>query len=365
MTDYLDEFKERIREKSDDELLAMLMKPDEYAVEAQAAIKREVMRRGRHTDYVNRLPDELLLKLAAESPENEPPEYIDASQAEIRRRGGKESLTEKFNELQEPVEGKFRKVKVAPLDRYGQYRGEGHIQLLPEGLKINGRHVLTMGARWGIGLGLFFGSLILTAAATGGGGYCAPGFIPIYFLVEYFLLKREEILVPYSKITRLGGDERHALIGIEFDGEPNCSPVALHTSKWESVLAGLQQRTTGAAGPQVRAVIIRADGVKVEAAEPGAEAAEVPSKIVNPWSKSKLTARSILVGIGFFFLFYLCCSVLMMIIFAITGIGSVPEIRNIVLRVVVWVLLFFIPTIPTYYMTRRYRRKKSKLVVSS
>jgi len=365
MTDYLEEFKEKVREKTDDELQAMLKKPDEFAVEAQAAVKQEVLRRGNHTDYVQSLPDELLLKLAAESPDNEPPEYIDAAQAELMRRGGKETLTDKFNEPQEQVTGKFRKVKVSPIDRYGQYRGEGSIQLIPEGLKINGRHVFTMGSRWGIGLGLFFGSLILSTAVTGGAGYCAPGFIPIYFLVEYFLLKREELLVPYSKITRLGADERHALVGIEFDGEPNCTPVALHTPNWKSVLAALQQRISGAAGPQVQAVITNADGVQVDATETGADESSAPPKVIKPWSKSKLTTRTILVGIGFFFLFYLCCSTLMMIFFALFGISSILEIQSIPLRVVIWILLFLATMIPTYFMTRRYRRKKSKLVVSS
>ena len=365
MTDYLGEFKEKTHEKTDDELLAMLMNPGEYAVEAQAAIKHEVSRRGKHPDYVHSLPDELLLKLAAESPENEPPEYIEAAQTEIARRGGKETLTKIFHEPQEPVTGKFRKVKVSPFDRHGQYRGEGSIQLIPEGLKISGRHVFTMGARWGIGLGLFFGSLILTVAATGGGGYCAPGFIPIYFLVEYFLLKREEILVPYSKIKRLGADERHALVGIEFEGEPNCTPVALHTPNWKSVLAALQQRISGAAGPQVQAVITNADGVQVDATETGADESSTPPKVIKPWSKSKLTTRTVLVGIGFFFLFYFCCSTLMMIIFALSGISSILEIQSIPLRVVIWVLLFLAAMIPTYLMTRRYRRKKSKLVATN
>jgi len=142
----------------------------------------------------------------------------------------------------QPVSGKFRKVKMDPITLTGRYRGNGSLQLTPEGLQVSGRHVFSLGTRWAIGLGIFFGSLILSIAATGGAGYCAPGFIPIYFLMEYFLLKREDILVPYSDITQLAVAGQSSLIGIDFKGHSQASPVFMETSAWNSLLTAIQQK---------------------------------------------------------------------------------------------------------------------------
>ncbi|MFC2160286.1 type II secretion system protein GspG [Acidobacteriota bacterium] len=144
------------------------------------------------------------------------------------------------------VGGKFRKVRINPIVTTGRYRGKGSLQLTPGGLQISGRHVFSIGFRWVIGLVIFFGSLILSTAMTGGAGYCAPGFIPIYFLVEYLILKQEEILVPYSDITRLVGDSQNSLIGIDFKGQPQSSPVFMETPAWSPLLIALQQKVPSA-----------------------------------------------------------------------------------------------------------------------
>ncbi len=283
--------------------------------------------------------------------------------------------------ISEPVTGKFRKVRVDPIKRIGQYRGKGSLQLTPEGLKISGRHVMTMGARWGIGLGLFFGTLILSMALTEGNGYCAPGFIPIYFLVEYFLLKREELLVPYSKITAIGGDAKHTLVGIEFEGEPNCSPVVFSTPQWKALLQGVKQKTslqedvaeqedatvlpTEIALPRetAQAAEVDKDGTQVQAGEAEQESLEVHVKETKPWSRSKLLIRSTFAGIGWYFLFYLITTFLLVGIFSLAGIKGIPGIPNLILRIIVTILLFLIPAIPTYFLTRRYYRKKIELIV--
>jgi len=167
---------------------------------------------------------------------NDDVKYMDAKSPETP---GSES-----QEIQvQPVSGKFRKVKMDPITLTGRYRGRGSLQLTPEGLQVSGKHVFSLGARWAIGLGIFFGSLILSIAATGGAGYCAPGFIPIYFLMEYFLLKRENILVPYSDITQLVVASQSSLIGIDFKGNPQTSPVFIETSAWNSLLTAIQQKT--------------------------------------------------------------------------------------------------------------------------
>jgi hypothetical protein len=256
-------------------------------------------------------------------------------------------------EIPGPVAGKFRRVRVNPIQRVGQYRGTGSFELTPEGLKISGRHVLSPGARWGIGLGLFFGSLILSSAITGGSGYCAPGFIPIYFLVEYFVLKREEILVPYSEITRIGGDAKHSLVGIQFESEPFRTPAVLSSPRWKPIYLGLKQ------------VVSVEEDSPAQRSKIDENSSQVEAVAFKPWSKSKLITRSVFVGTGWYFLFYLLNSFLLMEIFSITGIGTIPEIRNLILRILVIILRLFIPGIPTYFLTRRYYRKKSDLMAQA
>ena len=142
----------------------------------------------------------------------------------------------------QPITVKFRKIKMDSINLTGRYRGTGSLQLMSEGLRISGKHVFSLGARWAIGLGIFIGSLILSIAATGGAGYCAPGFIPIYFLMEYFILKREDILIPYSDITQLAVASQSTLIGIDFKGNPQTSPVFMETPAWNSLQAAIQRK---------------------------------------------------------------------------------------------------------------------------
>ena len=138
--------------------------------------------------------------------------------------------------------GKFRKVAVRPITVKGRYRGKGIMQIDEQGIKIFGRHVFSLGARWGIALGIFFGSLIITMAMTGGAGYFAPGLIPLYFLMEYGILKRENISIPYSALKGYAADPRGNLIAVTFEGSTLCTPAVLRTENWREVLRTLREK---------------------------------------------------------------------------------------------------------------------------
>jgi hypothetical protein len=123
------------------------------------------------------------------------------------------------------TEGKFRKARISALGakQYGMYRGQGRLTVDAEGIKIEGRHVKSLNARWGIGLALVIGSLILTA------GKLILGIIPVYFLLEYAILDRENISIPWSGVRKYAFD-KHKQIALEFDGPPWTSPSVMRAA---------------------------------------------------------------------------------------------------------------------------------------
>jgi hypothetical protein len=145
--------------------------------------------------------------------------------------------------------GKFRKVRFKSLGAYGQFRGEGQLSVGEEGLTIVGRHVKPLGSRWAMALGIFFLSLVLSFAASGGTAWLAPGLIPLYLFVEYVWLEREERKVSWSDVTRFTTDPAQELLAIEFQGPRWTSPVVLRTGRWREVAGWLRQRVPGGEVP--------------------------------------------------------------------------------------------------------------------
>src|SRR5205809_125672 len=90
--------------------------------------------------------------------------------------------------------GKFVKVFVRGMRKHGQYRGDGGIDVTDTGVELRGRHVYSLGQRWGFGLGVAVGILILTF------GTFAPGILLMYPVVEYLWLKKGDQVVPFDRI---------------------------------------------------------------------------------------------------------------------------------------------------------------------
>jgi len=135
------------------------------------------------------------------------------------------------------ADGKFRKVRIKALvKKYGMYRGQGKITLGDDGITIEGRHVKSMGARWGIGILIIITSVILT------GGAIVLGIIPVYLLVEYAILTRENVSIPWEKLRNYAVDPKKMLIGLEFDGPDWTSPAVLRTEQFQNVIAELRSR---------------------------------------------------------------------------------------------------------------------------
>ena len=133
--------------------------------------------------------------------------------------------------------GKFKKVRIKSLaKKYGMYRGKGLIVLDDQGITIKGKHVKSLGARWGIGIALMLASAVLT------GGAVVLGFIPVYLLVEYAILKQDDIRIPWDKVRMFAVDPKKKLIGLDFDGPDWTSPAILYTEQFQPTVAELQRR---------------------------------------------------------------------------------------------------------------------------
>lgn len=115
------------------------------------------------------------------------------------------------------------------------------VQIDGQGIKLFGRHVFSLGARWGIAVAIFFGFLFTTMALTGGAAFFAPGIIPLYFLMEYGILKRENISIPFTALRGFAADPQRKLIAVEFEGSPLCTPAVLKTENWRDALRALRE----------------------------------------------------------------------------------------------------------------------------
>ena len=135
---------------------------------------------------------------------------------------------------------RFRKVLIKPIKRYGAYRGAGILRLDQSGVHVTGKHVRPMATRWLIGLGLFAVCLVLT------GGKLAPGFIPLYFLLEYGLLENGNRHIPWIGVTRFTSQAPKQRIAIETNSpEKNKNPLVFSCDHWTEVLQALRKFAPG------------------------------------------------------------------------------------------------------------------------
>ena len=132
----------------------------------------------------------------------------------------------------------FRKKRVAPLKRYGSFRGEGVLQMDADGVWIEGRHVFSAGARIGIAVATSLSIALLTH------GVLLVGAIPLYFLVEYGVLRRARIHVGWSDVRALGSDPSKNLVAFDFVGSKNMTPVTFSTTDHVQMVSFIERHAT-------------------------------------------------------------------------------------------------------------------------
>jgi hypothetical protein len=135
---------------------------------------------------------------------------------------------------------RFRKVMIKPIKRYGAYRGAGTLRLDQSGIHVTGKHVRPMATRLLIGIGLFAVCLILT------GGKLAPGFIPLYFLLEYGLLEEGNCHIPWASVARYTAQVPKQRIAIETSSsEKHKNPLVFSCDRWAEVRQALRTFAPG------------------------------------------------------------------------------------------------------------------------
>jgi len=145
------------------------------------------------------------------------------------------------------VRAKFMKKRIRPIKKYGLYRGPGVVYLDEAGIAVTGKHVFSVAKRWGIALAVFVVCAVATAGAL------APGVIPLYILVEYSILKKQNLWIPYSQVFRYAAKPRKGLVSVEFHGPPQCSPIVFKSEDWQRILWMLRNYVPQCdATPQVR-----------------------------------------------------------------------------------------------------------------
>jgi outer membrane protein assembly factor BamB len=118
---------------------------------------------------------------------------------------------------------RFRKKRVAPLKRYGSFRRTGTLRMDADGIQVDGMHVLPAGVRIGLAIVIFLSIFFLTH------GYLIVGAIPLYFLVEYGVLRHEIIHISWSEVRALGSDPSKELVAFDFVGSKSVTPVTFST----------------------------------------------------------------------------------------------------------------------------------------
>jgi hypothetical protein len=139
----------------------------------------------------------------------------------------------------------FVKRRVLPIPQYGKFRGRGQISLDESGLRIQGNHVYSAWIQALMGLLLFLGQFFLMdilmratgsdvlSGQTGLGGL----FLAVSYLApSYWILKKENLIVPFSTISALAEDKTKNLVAIAFTGYASCSPVVMTMEHREEAL---------------------------------------------------------------------------------------------------------------------------------
>jgi hypothetical protein len=139
------------------------------------------------------------------------------------------------------ISGRFKKLRLKPIKGYGLYRGQGHVEIYDEGIKIIGRHVRPIGARLIIGLLIWWFVASILSKLVVAFLVTILCVIPAYLIVEYYILKKENIFIPWSFLKSFAADPKRKLVGFSFYGFKWCSPVILESTKWEDIIHEFQK----------------------------------------------------------------------------------------------------------------------------
>lgn len=84
-------------------------------------------------------------------------------------------------------------------------------------------------------------------------GAIVLGFLPVYLLVEYAILKRENLSIPWAKVRKYAFDPKRQLIALDFEGPEWTSPSVIRTANLSRVAEALREKAPdGDANPGIQ-----------------------------------------------------------------------------------------------------------------
>jgi hypothetical protein len=159
------------------------------------------------------------------------------------------------------AKGRFVKQSVPPIEQYGQYRGPGCLEVHDTGLRIIGSHPYPPGIQWALGLLLALVSLMLSFNFLLIMAWVASvafdnlilgilsillgillGILSIYLFLQYGLLKRQDLDLPFTQITGLAVNDVEQILAVSFAGDKGVrewSPAVLKSPDWHNAYDAL------------------------------------------------------------------------------------------------------------------------------
>ena len=152
------------------------------------------------------------------------------------------------------AEGRFVNKSVPPINQYGQYRSRGRLEVHDAGLRIIGSHPYPPGIQWALGLFIVLVSLMLSfnflfiiawvASVVFNNfllGFLSTllvillGTLSISRILQYGVLKRQDLDLPFTQITGLVVDDVEQRLAVSFAGDKGVrewSPAVLQSPDW-------------------------------------------------------------------------------------------------------------------------------------
>ena len=139
------------------------------------------------------------------------------------------------------VSGEFKKYRVVPFRRHGAWRNDGTLEVTPESITIQGRHVWPLGRRALIVLAVFAVdvAMLFTLRAM------YFGFVGAYLIVEYVTLTREQLTYPWDRVLGYAVDPSRTAVAIEVADGKYRSPFVLKSPEYLRLLQVLREADPG------------------------------------------------------------------------------------------------------------------------
>ncbi|MDM7988105.1 MAG: hypothetical protein QUS13_12285 [Smithella sp.] len=121
-------------------------------------------------------------------------------------------------------------------EKYSKFRGRGRIVFASDYITVTGKRIYDKM--------ILRGALIFSAALLLGlmfqlifkvGMYLWVGVLICYYIMQYVLLKKEELSLTWPQINKYEVDAKNKLISFSIENKPECSPIIFRTEQFDQI----------------------------------------------------------------------------------------------------------------------------------